>query len=146
MQPLSATQIFTTFLSLMVKDAQALVDLYAEDAVVEFPYAFDTPRRLEGKKAIYNYFKDTLAQMQNLRFTNIQVYPTIDPNVLWAEVQGEAIIAATGLPYQQEYAMRLEVRNGQIVYYREYWNPMIAIEGWANTQDWLQALTTENAV
>jgi uncharacterized protein len=80
-----------------------------------------------------------------LRFTNIQVYPTIDPNILWAEIQGEAIVTATGLPYQQKYAMRLKVRNGQIVHYREYWNPMIEIEGWANTQNWLQALTTEDA-
>jgi uncharacterized protein len=138
------TQFFTTFLSLMTQDLHALMKLYAEDAVVEFPYAFDMPRQLEGKKAIYAYFKNALAQMQNLRFTNIQVYPTSDPNVLWAEVEGEAIVAATGLPYQQAYAMRLEVRNGQIVHYREYWNPMIAIEGWANTEDWLQDFTTED--
>jgi uncharacterized protein len=145
MQPVSATQIFTTYLSLMVKDVQALMDLYAEDAVIEFPYAFDTPRRLEGKKAIYNYLKDALAQMQDLRFTNIRVYPTTNPNTLWAEVQGEAVITATGFPYQQEYVMQLEMRNGQIVHYREYWNPMIVIEGWANTQDWRQSLNTEDA-
>jgi uncharacterized protein len=78
MQPLSdqtqltITQVFTAFSSLMVKDIQAWIDLYAEDAVVEFPYAFDTPRRLEGKKAIYNYFKDALTQMQNLR--KLEVY------------------------------------------------------------------------
>jgi ketosteroid isomerase-like protein len=151
MQPVSdqaqqtITQVFTTFLSLMTQDVQALIDLYVEDAVVEFPYAFDTPRRLEGKKAIYNYLKDALAQMQNLRFINIHVYPTTDPNILWAEVQGEAVIAATGLPYQQEYVMRLETRNGQIAHYREYWNPTIVIEEWANTQDWLQALNVEDA-
>lgn len=127
------TQIFTTFLSLMVKDVQALMNLYAEDAVVEYPYAFDTPRRLEGKKAIYNYLKDALAQMQDLKFTNVRIYPTTDPNVLLAEVQGEAVIAATGLSYQQEYVIRLETKNGQIAHYREYWNPKIVSERWANT-------------
>jgi uncharacterized protein len=140
------TQVFTTFLSLMVEDIQGLMKLYTDDAVVEFPYAFDTPRRLEGKTAIYSYLKDVLAQMQDLRFTNVRVYPTIDPNVLLAEVQGEAVIATTGLPYQQEYVIRPETRNGQIVHYREYWNPMITIEGWANTQDWHQSINTEDTV
>jgi uncharacterized protein len=127
-------------LSLMGEDLPALMNLYAEDAVVEFPYAFDIPRRLVGKKAIHSYLKDTLAQMQDLRFTNIRVYSTTDPNILLAEVQGEAIIAATGLPYQQEHVIRLEARDG-----REYWNPMMTIEGWADTQDWLQTLDTDDA-
>jgi uncharacterized protein len=146
MQPVSeqaqqaTTQVFTTFLSLMVKDVQALINLYAEDAIVEFPYAFDTPRQLEGKKAIYSYMKNALKQMENLKFTNIRVYPTTNPNVLWAEVHGEAVIAATGHAYEQDYVMRMETRAGKIVHYREYWNPTIAIEGWANTQDWLQPL------
>jgi uncharacterized protein len=141
MQPVSdqtqqtIAQVFSTYLSLMVRDLQALMNLYAEDAIVEFPYAFNTPRRLEGKTAIYNYLKDALAQMQDLKFTNIRIYSTIDPNVLWAEVQGEAVMADTGLLYQQEYVMRLETKEGQIAHYREYWNPMIVMEGWANTRD-----------
>jgi uncharacterized protein len=146
MQPVSdrvqqtITQVFTTFLSLMVKDVRALMNLYAEDAVVEFPYAFNTSRRLEGKKAIYNYLQDALAQMQNLKFTNIRVYPTTNPDVLWAEVHGEAVIAATGHFYEQDYVIQMETREGKIIHYREYWNPMIASKGWANTQDWLQPL------
>ncbi|MBW4579101.1 MAG: nuclear transport factor 2 family protein [Tildeniella nuda ZEHNDER 1965/U140] len=139
MQPVSdqakqtVTQVFTSFLSLIVKDVQALMNLYTEDAVVEYPYAFDTPKRLEGKEVIYNYLKNAVAKLQDLRFTNIRVYPTTDSNILWAEVQGEAVIAATGIPYQQEYVMRLETRNGLIVHYREYWNPRIVSERWANT-------------
>jgi uncharacterized protein len=139
MQPVSdqakqtVTQVFTSFLSLIVKDVQALMNLYAEDAVVEYPYAFDTPKRLEGKEVIYNYLKNAVAKLQDLRFTNIRAYPTTDSNILWAEVQGEAVIAATGLPYQQEYVMRLEIRNGLIVHYREYWNPRIVSERWTNT-------------
>ncbi len=34
--------------------------------------------------------------MQDLTFTNVRKYPTTDLNILWAEFQGEAIIAATG--------------------------------------------------
>jgi ketosteroid isomerase-like protein len=127
------------------KDVQALIDLCAEDAVVEFPYASGTPGRLEGKEAIYNYIKDALAQMQDLMFTNIRVYPTTNLNILWAEVHGEAVIVSTGRHYQQDYVMRLETREGKIIHYREYWNPMLLIEAWGSTQDLHQSLNAEDA-
>lgn len=136
-------EIFSTFLSLMSQDVRSLLDLCAEDAVVEFPYAANTPRRLEGKETIYNYIKDALAQMSDLVFTNIHTYPTTNPNILWAEFHGEAIIVSTGRHYQQDYAIRLETKEGKLVHYREYWNPMSAIEAWGDTQNLRQSFNTD---
>ena len=56
----TTAQVLTELLSLVGKAGQTWVDLFAEDAVVEFLYASSTPRRLEGKEAIYNYIKDAL--------------------------------------------------------------------------------------
>jgi uncharacterized protein len=138
-------QVFAEHLALIVKDIPAWVDLFTEDAVIEFPYASDTPRRLEGKKAIYNYMKDVPAQMQNLIFKNVRKYPTSNPNLLWAEVHGEAVIAATGCHYQQDYVMRLETKEGKIFHYREYWNPISAIEAWGSTQNLHSSFNTDSA-
>jgi ketosteroid isomerase-like protein len=131
------TQLFTDHLTLIGKDIQAWVNLFTEDAVIEFPYAatLGSPERLEGKSAIYNYMKDVPAQMQDLIFTNVLTYQTSNPNVLFAEVHGEATIVATGLHYQQDYVMRLETKDGKIIHYREYWNPIPAIEAWGSTQN-----------
>lgn len=151
MQPVSnveqqtTTQVLTELLSLMSKASQTWVDLLAEDAVVEFPYASNTPKRLEGKEAIYNYIKDALVQMQDLMFTNIRVYPTTNPNILWAEFRGEAIIVPTDRHYQQDYVIRLETREGKIIHYREYWNPMSVIEAWGGTQNLPQSFNTDSA-
>ncbi|MDF5714831.1 MAG: PhzA/PhzB family protein [Rhizonema sp. NSF051] len=151
MQPLpdleqqTITQVFTTFLSLMGKDIQACVDLFTENAVVEFPYASDTPNRLEGKEAIYKYMKNALAQMQNLVFTNLRVYPTSNPNVLLAESRGEAVIVSTGCHYQQDYVIRLETWEGKIIHYREYWNPMSALKAWGSTQNLCQSFNADDA-
>lgn len=67
---LTSAQLFAHHLELIGKDIQAWVNLFAEDAVIEFPYAsaLGSPERLEGKAAIYNYMKDVPAQMQNLTF------------------------------------------------------------------------------
>ena len=138
-------QFFSDHLALIGKDIPAWVDLFAEDAVVEFPYAsaLGSPERLEGKFAIYNYMKDVPAQMQNLIFTNVREYQTSNPNLLLAEVHGEALIVATGRQYQQEYVMRLETKDGKIVHYREYWNPIPALEAWGSTQNLRQFFNAE---
>lgn len=138
-------EVFATHLALVSKDVQAWVDLFAEDAVVEFPYASTTPGRLEGKAAIYNYIKDVPAQMRDLVFTNVRIYSTSNPDVLFAEVHGEADIVSTGLHYQQDYVMRLETKEGKIIHYREYWNPVPALEAWGGTQNLRQSFNADSA-
>lgn len=141
MQPLenveqSATaQVFAIHLALIATDIQAWANLLAEDAIVEFPYAsaLGSPERLEGKLAIYNYMKNAIAQMQNLTFTNIRTYQTTDPDVLFAEFHGEAMMIATGRHYQQDYVMRFKARAGKIFHYREYWNPSAVLDTWSNS-------------
>ena len=83
--------------------------------------------------------KDVPEQMQNLVFTNIRVYLTSNSNVLFAEVHGEADIVSTGRHYQQDYVMRLETKAGKISHYREYWNPMPALEAWGSTENLSQS-------
>jgi ketosteroid isomerase-like protein len=65
----------------MNQNAQNWEDLPAEDVVFEVPYAPLTLERLEGKEAVCNFIKNAGSQMQDLRFSSIQVYPTINPNL-----------------------------------------------------------------
>jgi uncharacterized protein len=118
-------RVFADHLALIGTDVKAWSDLLAEDAVVEFPYAtaLGAPSRFEGKPAIYNHMKNAVTQLQNWVFTDIREYQTLIANVLFAEFHGEAVFVATGQPYQQDYVVRLETKNGKIIHYREYWNP-----------------------
>lgn len=122
-------EIFAAHLATIGKDVTAWLALFADDAVIEFPYAsaVGTPERLEGKRAIYEYMKDTPSQMLGLTFTDVRVQPALDANVVFAEVHGEATIASTGRLYRQDYVMRLETDGERIVRYREYWNPVPAL-------------------
>ena len=123
-------KVFAAHLALIGTDVQAWSNLLAEDAIVEFPYAsaLGSQGRLEGKSAIYNYMKNAVTQLQNWVFTDVREYQTLMPNVLFAEFHGEAVFAATGQPYQQDYVVRLETNNGKIIHYREYWNPVAIFE------------------
>ena len=78
-----------------------------------------------------------------MRFTNVRTSQASNPNILFAEVHGEADIVATGRRYQQEYVMRLEAQDGKIVRYREYWNPIPALEAWGSPQNIRQSFNAE---
>jgi uncharacterized protein len=137
MQQLHRTieEIFDAHLALIGTNVEAWADLLGEEAIAEFPYAaaLGLPPRLVGKSAIYNYINGAIHQMQNLTFINIRKYPTLDPNVLWAEVHGAALVTPTGRDYQQDYVMRMQIAAGKIVYYCEYSNPAPAMAAWGNT-------------
>ncbi len=130
MEQNTIAQVFTAHLALIGTDVEAWSNLLAEDAIVEFPYAsaLGSPSRLEGKLAIYSYMKNAVAQLQNWVFTDVREYQTLIQNVLFAEFHGEAVFVATGQPYQQDYVVRLETKDGKIIHYREYWNPVPILE------------------
>jgi ketosteroid isomerase-like protein len=141
----SAAQVLTKLFELVNRNDQTWIDLFAEDAVFECPYAPLTTKRFEGKAAIYNFLRTVFVQMSDWRFSNIRIYPTTNPNLAWAEFHGEAVAVATSRPYQQDFVVRLETREGRVIHYREYSNPMASIEAWGGTQNLQQAFNLHNA-
>ncbi len=110
-------------------------DLWVDDAVVEFPYAPPSlVKRIEGKEAILNYYKETPNQFTNWKFTISQFYETLEPNIILIEWRGTAKIAATGHIYDQNYIGYLQMRDSKIAHYKEYWNPIIVLEAFGDTQ------------
>jgi uncharacterized protein len=137
-----AAELFAAHLALVTRDMPAWLELFAEHAVIEFPYApsVGTPVRLEGKAAITAYARGVPSVMQELVFTNLRTYPTQAPQVLWAEVHGEATITRTGLRYAQDYVMYLETDGERIVRYREYWDPVPVLQAFGGLQGVQQSL------
>ncbi|MDD1723648.1 MAG: nuclear transport factor 2 family protein [Methanospirillum sp.] len=102
------------------------INIWADDAVVEFPYAPDpNPRRLEGKKAIYEYYKDISPVFELLREKPLVSYLSTDPHVGVFEISLEFFIRSTGKDYIQDYISVVRVSDdGLIVFYREYFDPV----------------------
>ncbi|WP_437968656.1 nuclear transport factor 2 family protein [Sorangium sp. So ce260] len=122
--PLDAARALDAHLALIGRDMEAWLDLFADDATVEFPYAsaLGAPALLEGKAAIRRYFEGTLESFRDLTLRDVRRYPTTDPDVALAEVHGSAIILPAGRRYEQDYVMLVATRDGKVVRYREYWN------------------------
>jgi uncharacterized protein len=102
------------------------MDIWADDAVVEFPYSPDPfPRLLEGKDAIYAYYKN-IAPLFELREENPFVaYLSSDPLVGVVEISLRFFIKSTKKEYNQDYVCIIKVRDdGRIIFYREYSDPV----------------------
>ena len=141
--PRDAGSLLDAHLKLIGTDIERWLELFAEDAVVEFPYApaAGLPERLEGREAIRRYFVETPKHFRGLVFTKVQRYLTTDPEVAIAEAHGSATIAVTGRQYEQDYVMMVRTRDGRISLYREYWNPLPGLEAFGGASNLRQAVS-----
>ena len=56
------------------------------------------------------------------------MHETRDPEVIVVEFVATGVVVATGRPYELRYIAVLTVRDGQLVHYRDYWDPIAAQE------------------
>ena len=124
--PKEAAQVLKRGLdAFLSKDMKAWSELCDENVVVEFPFAPEgAPSRLEGRKAIYEYLRNYPSMIDIKAITAVRVYPTDDPDTAIADWSVTGRVISNGNPYNMSYATFVTVRDGLIVKYKEYWNPM----------------------
>lgn len=115
--------------SLQSGDVTGWVALCAEDVVFEFPYApAGRPRRLEGREAVASYLAVLPESVEVTKEPQVAVHQTVDPDEAVIEMRIEGRSVATGAPYEQSYVIFLTVAGGLITRYRDYWNPLAALD------------------
>jgi uncharacterized protein len=99
--------------------------LYADDAVVEYPFALPAPMRLDGRDAIRRYFAAAAASPLQLRAHNMVVHETADPEVVVAEWVYEGRVTTTRRSFRVSNIQVSTVRDGRIVTSRDYHNHVV---------------------
>ena len=103
---------------------EAYSNLWTEDATHEYPYApAPYSKEVKGRDAITEYIANVTQSATNWSFTNFTFSATSDPDTVFVEFEGSALVTATGKRYQQIYIGRITLRGGKIAHYREFWNP-----------------------
>lgn len=95
-----------------------LADLYAEDAVVEQPFAGAPAKRIEGRETIHAHFTGTAGAGLSLTARDIVVHETTDPEVVIAEFVYD-ITSPSGAGAGANVQV-LRVRDGLIQSSRDY--------------------------
>jgi len=98
-----------------------LADLYAEDAVVDQPFALPpAPPHLEGREIIRSHFAAAGKGPLRLKARNVVVHETADPEVIVAEFDYDVEDTGTGRNATLANLQVLRIRDGLIVSTRDY--------------------------
>ncbi|MFE0024260.1 nuclear transport factor 2 family protein [Amycolatopsis sp. NPDC059021] len=128
---------------LLAKNMSAFAGLWAEDGVLEFPFAQPGyPSRLDGRAAIHEYLRDYPAIVDIRAITRQQVHETTDPDVVIAEFAVDGVAVRTGRPYRLSYIAVVTVRDNEIRHYRDYWSPLAAAEALGGTDELMAAFAS----
>ena len=101
------------------------VDLWADEGVLEFPFAPEGwPERLEGKAAIGDYMRHYPDHIDLRDFPEIRIHQTTDPETAVVEMKAEGRLVKTDAPFSMSYIMVLTARDGSLIAGRDYWNPL----------------------
>lgn len=109
------------------------LDLFRDDAVVEFPYkATEAGDRVEGKAAIAAYMEQLrgVVTLENMRLTASYACPAdaggnAASDTVVLEYAGTVHAEKTGVRFGQLYIAVVTVRDGRIALFREYTNPLL---------------------
>ena len=105
--------------------AESFVDMMSEDFVMEFPFARPGMQtRIEGRPAVLTYLMSVVQGISVDSVDHVVVHETTDPDVVIVEFDGHGRATRTGEPYEQRYISVIRTRDGRIVHYKDYWNPI----------------------
>lgn len=107
------------------KDLAAFLDLFADDIIFEFPYAqAPNPKRLNGKAAMQQYLERLADVLEIHSFTSPIIHVSANSPVFFAQFEAHGTNLEKGSPYEQHYISVVQVKDGKIARYQDYWNPL----------------------
>ena len=113
---------------LLAPEAHSLLEMCAEEIVFEFP--FSPPgltQRLVGKAALAAYLPTvaTSITIESMSLGRVLVSSKADVAAIEFSCKGRA--NQTGARYDQDYVTLVDLGNGLITRYRDYWNPLVVL-------------------
>jgi len=121
---MSAEELFLAHLKEVTRDFAAWRQLFADNAVMEYPYGAHAgvASPLVGVPAIAQSVKGFLDSVENFQVTIGNIRKIEGEDAVFAEFSGSATAINTGRAYHQNYVVYLRAENGKIAEFREYFD------------------------
>jgi hypothetical protein len=125
--PLTPREVAEQVRKMVAGEGVVFADLFAAEGVLAYPFALPgQPRELRGRDAIRAYFA-AVGQSRTL-FTMAGVdavsWQTDDPEVVVTQITHHGTSQVTGAPYEFTALGVIRVRDGMIVRYEDYMDPI----------------------
>lgn len=104
------------------------LEMCAQDIVFQFPFAPEgAVRELRGRDAMAAYLAKAGALIEFESMSAAITHEATDGETFILEFSCKGKGARTGGRYHQDYISVIRVRDGRIVHYRDYWNPLVLL-------------------
>ena len=115
-------QIRAYFGLIATGDVDALAQHWHEDIVFEAPFSFTgKPSRTVGKQAVYDRLSTSYG-LVSMAFHISEVYELTDPDRFLVEYDSDGRMLGSGERYQNSYITLVEMRDGLIIRFREFFD------------------------
>ena len=125
--PLTPREVAEQVRKMVAGEGVVFADLFAADGVLTYPFAPPgRPSELQGREAIRAYFAG-LGQSRALFAMDgidAKIWETDDPQVVVTEITHHGQSNVTGTPYRLTALGVIRVRDGEIVRYDDYMDPI----------------------
>ena len=119
-------------------DAETFPDMFAVDGVFEYPFAPPGLNTLmAGRAAIIANFERIRKLLRIDSVSDVSEIATTDSDMVVLEFSGRGEGLITKELYDQRYISVIRMRDGNIVHYKDYWNPIAfvrAVKGGETTR------------
>lgn len=101
--------------------------LWTEDAVLEFPFAppNQPTTSWRGTQELRERARWVAENFADCAHTDVQVFPSTDPGLVWARSRLSADATAFGRPYPQEYLFAFNLEGERIRFAQVYSDPLL---------------------
>lgn len=109
-------------------EAETFLDLMTDDVSFEFPFFLpDGIRKIEGKQALADYLPKVGELFTIESMTLERTIISADKSTAVLEFTSRAHANSSDRRYDQTYISVVDIRDGRISRYRDYWNPLTVL-------------------
>jgi hypothetical protein len=142
--PLTPREVAEQVRKMVAGEGVVFADLFAADGVLAYPFAPPgQPRELRGQDAIRAFFAALGRSRELFTMEGIDAvtWQTDDPEVAITQITHHGTSSVTGTPYQLTALGIIRVRDGLIVRYEDYMDPIALARLLGRTGDLAAALS-----
>lgn len=112
------------------KDFAAFARHVDEQCVFDWPYLplKEFPERMVGRDAFIETSRTGMADCDGYHHQVDTFYDQLDPDTLIVEYHSDTVLQSSGTHYSNKYLGILRFAGDQVVYWKEYVNPIIIAE------------------
>ncbi|MCZ7437602.1 nuclear transport factor 2 family protein [Micromonospora sp. WMMC241] len=108
------------------QDVEAFVALMAPEGYIEWPFRpAGVPGRVQGHAELRRHLTEAANALVTIdEHRDLVLHESTDPEVVVVEYEAHGTVVATGAPFEQTVIAVFRVRDGLVVSYRDYINPL----------------------